>query len=331
MPDLTSLFPDIADAMGIESVAIVEKDYYVVELLRLLSPLTFESHQVVFAGGTALSKAGVSLNRMSEDVDIKLVPTRDFLQQSSNSQRKKTRKVIIEGISNAICSSGMFSLDENNPKVTRDAYRYNEIPVRYPQTHTQAPCLRPFIKLELIETDLLEPAENRDISSLVTNLTGEGEKVEAFPCATIAATHAEKLLSMMRRTAASARDPRRDLDKSLVRHIYDNYYIVKEKNTDFSTLQGFIRGCIQQDIERYGNQYPQFCASPIAELLLGLNELESNPIHKERYQQFVTPMVFGEQQLSWEEAYTCFRETASSVLNSLTTEFQNDAEEQTRV
>jgi hypothetical protein len=36
MDDLTKLFPDVADALGIESVAIVEKDHYIVELLRLL-------------------------------------------------------------------------------------------------------------------------------------------------------------------------------------------------------------------------------------------------------------------------------------------------------
>ncbi|MCW0348584.1 hypothetical protein NB701_001946 [Pantoea ananatis] len=74
MADLIKLFPDVANALGIESVAIVEKDYYIVELLRLLQPLAFDTHQLVFAGGTALSKAGISLNRMSEDVDIKLVP-----------------------------------------------------------------------------------------------------------------------------------------------------------------------------------------------------------------------------------------------------------------
>lgn len=30
MDDLTKLFPDVADALGIESVAIVEKDHYIV-------------------------------------------------------------------------------------------------------------------------------------------------------------------------------------------------------------------------------------------------------------------------------------------------------------
>ena len=52
MPELTSLFPDVADALDIESVAIVEKDYFVVDLLRLLKEIKPETHTLVFAGGT---------------------------------------------------------------------------------------------------------------------------------------------------------------------------------------------------------------------------------------------------------------------------------------
>lgn len=135
MDDLTNLFPDAADALGIESVAIVEKDYYIVELLRLLQPLAFSTHQLVFSGGTALSKAGITLNRMSEDVDIKLVPVAGFSQQYSRGQRKKIRKGIIQTIIESIAASDTFRMDEKHPKVTRDEYRYNEIPVRYPQKY----------------------------------------------------------------------------------------------------------------------------------------------------------------------------------------------------
>ncbi|RNM09251.1 nucleotidyl transferase AbiEii/AbiGii toxin family protein [Dickeya undicola] len=316
MDDLTGLFPDVADALGIESVAIVEKDYYIVELLRLLQPLIFDTHQLVFAGGTALSKAGISLNRMSEDVDIKLVPTANFLQQSSRNQRKNIRKEIIRTITEAVIASGFFSFDDDYPKVTRDEYRYNDIPVRYPQTYSQIPCLRPFIKLELMETDLLESSETRDIYSLITDVTKKGERVRAFPCATVTSTQAEKLVSMMRRTAASMRDVERTEDESLVRHIYDNFCIVREKGVNAPVLTHFIQECIGQDIERYGNQYPEFCKSPIEELKRGLEELASNPVYKMRYQQFLAPMVFGEPRVSWEEAYGCFRQTALSVMKS---------------
>ena len=316
MDDLTTLFPDVADALGIESVAIIEKDYYIVGLLRLLQPLAFDTHQLVFAGGTALSKAGISLNRMSEDVDIKLVPVADFSRQYSRSQRKNIRKGIIRLIIETMTASGMFRIDEEYPKITRDEYRYNEIPVRYPQKYAQVPCLRPFIKLELMETDLLEAAENRPISSLVMDLTKKGEVVRAFPCATIRSTQAEKLISMMRRTAASMRDVERAVDVSLVRHIYDNFCIVREKGADVPVLKQFVQECIEQDIERYGAQYPEFCESPAEELKMGLKELESNPVYKERYLQFVTPMVFGEIHVSWEDAYACFRKTALDVIDA---------------
>nr|EEY5960857.1 nucleotidyl transferase AbiEii/AbiGii toxin family protein [Escherichia coli] len=243
MPELTSLFPDVADALDIESVAIVEKDYFVVDLLRLLKEIKPETHTLVFAGGTALSKAGISLNRMPEDIDIKLVPTENFMQ-NGRDKRRKIRKEIVQIITDVIHNSDIFSLDNENARITRDEYRYNEISVRYPQTFAQVPCLRPFIKLELMESTLLEHPESRDIYSLVTELTGKGTPVTAFPCATILSTQAEKLISMMRRTAAHLRNPEQQDDEFLVRHIYDNYCIVREKGVNVPVLKNFVQICI---------------------------------------------------------------------------------------
>jgi len=314
MDNLNTLFSEVADALGIESVAIVEKDHYIVELLALLKPLLFDTHQLVFAGGTALAKSGVALNRMSEDVDIKLVPGADFLALS-RSRRKASRKAVIQSITDAITATGMFSVDDDQ-KVTRDEYRYNDIPVRYPQRLAQEPCLRPFIKLELMETDLLESAEARDIHSLVTEMTKTPPVVRAFPSVTVTSTQAEKLVAMLRRTAAVIRNVERFDDTTLVRHIYDTWCIVNVGNVDIAQLTAFVERTIDQDIQRYGNQYPQFCDSPVTELKLGLEELANNPVHQERYQQFVAPMVFGEQ-VAWTEAYGCFRQVALSILNAL--------------
>lgn len=315
MDDLTTLLSDVADALGIESVAIVEKDHYIVELLSLLKPLAFDTHQLVFAGGTALAKSGIALNRMSEDVDIKLVPTATF-QTLSRTQRKNTRKEVVQTISGVITATGMFGFDDGCPKVTRDEYRYNDIPVRYPQRVAQVPCLRPFIRLELIEANLLEASEARDIHSLVTTLTGKAPVVSGFPCATITSTQAEKLVAMLRRTAAVIRNVERQDDASLVRHIYDTYCIVEAGNVDMRLLTDFVQQTIEQDIQRYGNQYPQFCASPNDELKMGLDELERNPLYQARYQQFVAPMVYGARNISWDEAYASFRQIALSILEN---------------
>ncbi|RUR29705.1 hypothetical protein ELY33_12230 [Vreelandella andesensis] len=71
------MFPDVADALGVDSPAIVEKDVYAVQLLCLLSKLRSETFELVFAGGTSLAKAHHKLFRMSEDIDIKLVIHQD--------------------------------------------------------------------------------------------------------------------------------------------------------------------------------------------------------------------------------------------------------------
>lgn len=74
-----SLFTDVADVLGIKNPAIVEKDYYAVQLLSTLRSLTFENYVLVFAGGTCLAKAYQNTYRMSEDIDIKLVPLKSVL------------------------------------------------------------------------------------------------------------------------------------------------------------------------------------------------------------------------------------------------------------
>ncbi|MFQ6292754.1 nucleotidyl transferase AbiEii/AbiGii toxin family protein [Yersinia enterocolitica] len=319
MDKLSMIFADVADALGIGATSIVEKDYYVIELLRLLQPLIFETHQLVFAGGTSLAKSGIKLNRMSEDVDIKLIPNPDFLDDThfSRSQRKNTRKEIIEKISDIIIASELFKFDKSYPRIARDEYRYNDIQIQYPQEFTQVPCLRPFIKLELMESDLLEPAELRNISSFVYELAGKGSEISAFPCTTIISTQAEKIVAMMRRTAAFMRNVDRKDDESLVRHIYDNYRIVDALGLSICQLSVFVQQTIQLDIERYGCQHPQLKANAIDELKTGLDEIGSNPYFKERYGQFVVPMVFENSRVEWEEVYHCFRQTALETLKCL--------------
>lgn len=55
-----------AEDLGIV-VPIVEKDYYVTMILKMLSE---EKPDCVFKGGTSLSKCHHAIERFSEDVDI---------------------------------------------------------------------------------------------------------------------------------------------------------------------------------------------------------------------------------------------------------------------
>ena len=66
---------------------IIEKDYYVTMLLRVLAE---KIPYIVFKGGTSLSKCHKVIKRFSEDIDI----TIDTLL--SQGQKKRFKQVIVE-------------------------------------------------------------------------------------------------------------------------------------------------------------------------------------------------------------------------------------------
>lgn len=76
-----------------KTVVVIEKDYYVTMILRLLSK---ELPNVVFKGGTSLSKGFKAINRFSEDIDI------TFDEHIGEARRKKLKNNIIKGISETL-------------------------------------------------------------------------------------------------------------------------------------------------------------------------------------------------------------------------------------
>lgn len=309
----SSLFVDVADAIGLGNPAIVEKDYYVVQLLQLISSLDLEYHQIVFSGGTALAKSAIKTYRMSEDIDLKLVPQLDYSELVSRGARKKARKAVKQCVESVIEQSGIFTIEDK--LIVRDEYRNFSFDIRYPQEHQQAPCLRPFIKLEFIESALLSKPQTRSIQSIYSEVRKSEVEVDEIACAAIIDTQAEKLLSMMRRTASVARNCERDDDETLIRHIYDTYHIQLAQPSDLESLGRLVTTAIELDVARFGNQHPQMVESPIDELRFGLQLLTDEPKFKERYIRYVNPMVYAESPVNWGEAFAAFTKLANEVLD----------------
>lgn len=87
------LFKEVINATASElgiRTAIVEKDYYVTMILKLLAQ---KAPGCVFKGGTSLSKCYHVIERFSEDIDIA------FSEKLTQSQRKTLKDEIILGIS----------------------------------------------------------------------------------------------------------------------------------------------------------------------------------------------------------------------------------------
>lgn len=82
----------VADRTG-RAIAVIEKDYYVTLILKLLSE---KLSNCVFKGGTSLSKGFHAINRFSEDIDI------TFDEHIGEARRKKLKNVILKGISDEL-------------------------------------------------------------------------------------------------------------------------------------------------------------------------------------------------------------------------------------
>ena len=317
MNTLKQQFLEVSDALELGNPAIIEKDYWVVTLLAELAKVSPEHHQMVFSGGTALAKSNVKILRMSEDVDIKLIPNQAF-DELSRAKKKAARKACVNEIEQAITQSERFTVETRS---VRDEYRYVEFELKYPQQFSQAPCLRPIIKLELIETIPLLDVESRSIQSLVAELYQQPHEVSAFDCVSVYATLVEKVISMLRRTMSVKRNTERSDDVALVRHIYDVYCILKTKGQkesfDLKALTSLFKTVLEEDIERFGNQHAEFVSNPKQELQLGLQELEENPVFRQRFQDFVTPMVFNTEPHDFDTCFTSFRNVAESLITKL--------------
>src|SRR6185437_13913426 len=117
---------EVALELGINP-AFVEKDWYVVQLIREITAVDELGAQVIFSGGTALSKAHRLIQRFSEDIDFRLILPIEA-QQSKNQQRKA-----LSGIRDRLYGL----LTEEFPKQevgvkSRDANRYFSFELDYP-------------------------------------------------------------------------------------------------------------------------------------------------------------------------------------------------------
>ena len=74
--------------LGRVTAGLLEKDEHLTDALRTVFALEFDCVQLVFCGGTSLSKAHGLIERMSEDADIKVVLTDAGRQLSRTKLRR---------------------------------------------------------------------------------------------------------------------------------------------------------------------------------------------------------------------------------------------------
>jgi predicted nucleotidyltransferase component of viral defense system len=284
-PSQTELL-EVQEYFGLPSIALVEKDYYVVKALRALSGVDLNPLSIVFGGGTSLSRAHRLIRRMSEDIDLKIISQ----DPPSRGQLRRLRDVVTE----ALLAAG-FVFDPQNPAHRRSANesRYTVFKLPYPSLARGEGALRPEIQIELAPWPLRQSSVDLPVSSFVAEAFQRPPEVERIACVTVTQTAAEKFVALTRRVAAQLTKPDEQQDPTLVRHLYDLYAI--REHYDLGDVFTLVQQVIPHDAEAFGGQSPTYRADPFGQTRMAVSALARRQEYAQQYADFMRDMVYGDR------------------------------------
>lgn len=287
----------VMEHLGLRDPAFIEKDFYVTQVLHAMNAFQHDDFELVFIGGTCLTKAHKVVQRMSEDIDFKLVPraTQSLNSRSARDKLSDARHRIVALIHE---KTGLFPKEGqlnkgNNNQFTQIFLDYEPI---YP-THN---ILRPQIKIELTAQAMLLPAERLEVTSLIHQTIPNSEKTQSqtMLCTSIQETAPEKWAALGRRIADADRG--NNPDKTIIRHLYDLYCIEKKGiSSDFETL---VPQIVLRDRARFKGKSPRFYENPLDEIQRGFDSLKNSPHWERNYIDFIQNMVFQKNPPSYKDA-----------------------------
>ena len=201
--DKLNIFNQTSERSGLPSSA-VEKDWWVTLSLNIIFSLPY-SNQIVFKGGTSLSKAWDLIERFSEDIDLVIDRKHlGFEGRLSKTQVKKLRKAsytfigtkFYEDINNKLIDLGVqgYELVVQKTKYTDTDPLIIEL--RYKSLTEVSEYLKPRVLIEVGARSLMELVDNKSIISIISNEFRElpfAEKEIIIPVVSPKRTFLEKI------------------------------------------------------------------------------------------------------------------------------------------
>lgn len=325
--------------------AVIEKDIHITDVLFILSGIQQHlpvfhvdnrqrktdsaiklSTSLVFSGGTCLSKAHGIIERMSEDIDIKVMlddvphgyvaPKR--IASSNHARLKRLHNELLQKLEGAGFRVTNVP-DVDNPDI-KDNRRYFHVTLAYETVFATPASLRPELKLELIHRDTMLPSSSRSVGYLLAQCApGTSlEKQAELQCFAVEETLAEKVLSLLRRCAWYwAGHQRGEFDQALIRHIYDVWRIRAAVPGSLAKALAIFPSIVAKDVEEFGNQNPDFVKNPKVELEKALQRAKTDTGLIANFNEKLVPLLFADNAPSYEAAFAIFEDTARLLLASL--------------
>lgn len=265
------------------SVGIVEKDYYVTLFLKELCSIMPE---IVFKGGTSLSKCYHVIKRFSEDIDLNIKSE----GKPSEGKRKQIKASILQVIEKL-----QFTL--KNPDDIRSRREYNRYLINYPSVMSAD-----FLKEQLIvETAIYQktyPTQKMKADSLVyqfLSANGYDDFIEEYNLQPFEINVQTAERTMIDKLFALADYYLLGTAKEHSRHVYDIY-----KLSQMVTINDELKELAVSVAEERKPHKMSLSVRDGANVTEILKEVIAKDIYKDDYNDITVPLLF--ERVSYEQA-----------------------------
>ncbi len=277
----------------------IKKDYFVTKAIQALINVDNDYFELIFQGGTSLSKGYQIISRLSEDIDFRVNLKPKSKQLGKESRRKQLRK-FRHSLVDALEASG-FIIPKASIKVFYEG-RFMSIGAEFEDAKA-IQYLKPHIAIEcFVGEAALAPTVNH-ISTLIKDLLKDECEHIKFPvkCVAVDETAAEKWVALTRRVANTQLKSRRS-DKHLVRHLYDLYHLNTKSLLTGAYLE-IAHNIIEKDRIQFQKANLSYAEDPINVSKAAIELLSANNIWRQHWDNFLTQMVYEKNKPSFDDAY----------------------------
>ncbi len=285
-----------ADEFGIKA-AIVEKDYYVTLFLKAIVK---EMPDIIFKGGTSLSKCYKLIDRFSEDIDLNI----DTESKPTEGQRKQLKASILSVVE-------LFGFTLNNPEDVRSRRAYNKYVVEFPSVF-DTPYLKEHLIIETSVYIRAYPTNRMSAASMIYEYlkkNGFEDLITTYDLEPFELKVQTAERTLIDKVYALGDYYLADKVTEHSRHIYDLYKLL-----DVVTLNDGLKPLIEEVAKERKAHPACLSAQDGVNIRLLLQEILDKHVYKEDYEDITSALLF--EKVSYEEATAAVQKIIDSGIFS---------------
>ena len=287
----------VSEDTGIEA-SIIEKDYYVTLFLQRI---VAQQPNIIFKGGTSLSKCYKLINRFSEDIDLNV----ETETHPTEGQRKKLKEVIVSIIDE-------FGFTLTNPDKVRSRRDYNRYIVDYP-TIFPTSYLKEHLIVETAVYIKAYPCKRMLASSLIYDYlerNGHTDLIEQYGLQPFELNVQAAERTLVDKVFALGDYYLSDAVHEHSRHVYDIYKLL-----DVVTLDDSMKELVRNVREERKPHVNCRSAKEGIDMNSLLQEILDKAVYRQDYEDITAKILF--ENVPYETATTALRKIIASGIFSL--------------